>query len=201
MNALPVDEDGAREKPKRMPAKPLVLYRLFDAEDNLLYIGITNSPLTRFSSHQADKAWFRRVVRSTMVQFATRQELEAAEIVAIRAEKPKYNVAYSVTSPTDRIGVTPKARYANSADANRFPKPDAIACDEPTEAEREATLVDLERRARQYLQSKRCPSCELLTLFREYDGLIRCDHCLNMWTAEELPSDLEVLKRLVEESK
>lgn len=184
--------------------KPLVLYRFFDAEDNLLYIGITNSPLTRFSSHQADKSWFRRVVRSTMVQFATRAELAAAEIAAIQSEKPKpkYNVAYSVTSPTDRIGVTPRARYVNS-DANRFPAPDAIACDEPTEAEREAHLEALERQRRYLIPGKPCPSCDLICLVLEYDGLARCLNCTDMFTPEDLagPSDFEVLKRLVEESK
>src|SRR4051812_15076922 len=61
-----------------------VLYRFFDADDNLLYVGITNSPLARMGQHLRDKAWFKHAARTTYEHFKTRADVEAAEVKAIR---------------------------------------------------------------------------------------------------------------------
>lgn len=179
--------------------KPNVLYRFYDSADTLLYVGITDSPQNRFRSHRSDKYWFKYVVRSTMEHFSSRSELEAAEIVAIQTEKPKYNKAHTVASPPLTVGVNTRVDRL-SGDANRFQRPDAIACDEPTEAETEARLDELEQtldRRPVFLRRKACPSCDLICLTREYDGLIKCLNCLGMWLPEEMDnrSDFEVLKQ------
>jgi predicted GIY-YIG superfamily endonuclease len=46
--------------------KPLVLYRFFDQDDNLLYVGITNSPWTRFNQHRSDKSWFFEILKQAV---------------------------------------------------------------------------------------------------------------------------------------
>lgn len=169
--------------------RPHILYRFYDADDTLLYIGITNSPTTRFNQHRSDKAWFKKVVRSTMQHFATRSELAIAELDAIRDEKPKHNIAHTVAPLPNRIGVAPRVTRPRNSDANRFPKPDAITTDEPTIAEREARLDELETHLQhrsELIPRKRCPSCDYITLTREYDDLIRCLNCQNMWTPDEL---------------
>lgn len=68
------------------------LYRHYDADDNLLYIGISLSTMVRLSQHRSDSAWSERIVRVMIEHFATREEALAAEDAAIKAEKPLFNV-------------------------------------------------------------------------------------------------------------
>lgn len=70
------------------------LYRLYDGEGVLLYIGITNMPNVRFASHSM-KSWWRRVARKDITWFENRPQAEQAETRAIRAERPVFNVAKS----------------------------------------------------------------------------------------------------------
>lgn len=166
----------------------LVLYRFYDADDNLLYIGITNNPRVRFSQHNASKHWFKHVTRSTMEHFATRQELEIAEIAAIQSERPKYNLAHAATLDRYQAGSSPRIT-APTSDASRFTRPDAIATDTATSQQREQHLDELEAAAARtatFIPGARCPECQLIPLAREHDGLLKCIYCLNMWTPEEL---------------
>ncbi|QQM45155.1 GIY-YIG nuclease family protein [Streptomyces liliifuscus] len=78
-----------------------LLYRFFDDEGRLLYVGITNNPQNRWADH-AHKArinenvWWHlvRVVHTEWCD--TRGEAEAAEITAIRHERPLHNGSHNV---------------------------------------------------------------------------------------------------------
>jgi predicted GIY-YIG superfamily endonuclease len=70
------------------------LYRLYDGEGVLLYVGITNMPNVRFAAHSM-KSWWKRVDRKDIVWFDNRQQAEQAETRAIRDEQPVFNVAKS----------------------------------------------------------------------------------------------------------
>ena len=91
------------------PTKPdtHVLYRFFDAEDTLLYIGITMNPVTRFRAHRADKDWWCEVANIRIETFDDRSALEAAERDAINSEKPKYNVVHNGGKPAS-VKATPR---------------------------------------------------------------------------------------------
>lgn len=67
------------------------LYRLFDAEDVLLYVGISHRPQGRWRQHGAQKAWWPQVVRKEIVWYATRLAAGTAEQSAIKEKDPKYN--------------------------------------------------------------------------------------------------------------
>lgn len=71
------------------------LYRFFGTDDELLYIGITADPGSRWKAHASDKPWWTEVVRTTIEHYETRKEVETAEAAAIRSEHPKYNVTYN----------------------------------------------------------------------------------------------------------
>lgn len=71
---------------------PTVLYRLFDANDVLLYVGISGNLKARFASHASTKSWWPRVARRTIVIYPTRASGQEAERVAISAENPLHNV-------------------------------------------------------------------------------------------------------------
>lgn len=76
-------------------ARRAALYRLFDADGQLLYIGISDVPSRRFTQHAYDKPWWPEVVRKSLEWHPDRVSVENAEALAIRSEGPKYNVRKS----------------------------------------------------------------------------------------------------------
>jgi hypothetical protein len=70
------------------------LYRLYDEGGVLLYVGITNMPQVRFAAHTM-KPWWKRVTRKDIAWFENRPLAEQAETLAIREERPLYNLAKS----------------------------------------------------------------------------------------------------------
>jgi hypothetical protein len=72
---------------------PNVLYRMFDADNNLLYVGITFNPQSRFTSHRRDKDWWRDIARISLSHYECRVDLAEAERQAILEERPLYNVS------------------------------------------------------------------------------------------------------------
>lgn len=72
--------------------EPMVLYRFFDADGTLLYVGITNHPWRRFAQHAAEKPWWHEVDDIEFESFpGPRHVAEAEEAVAIWEEQPRYN--------------------------------------------------------------------------------------------------------------
>lgn len=81
------------------------LYRVFDENGRLLYIGIAGNPDARFGQHSSTKIWWKDVAERKVEWHATREDAEAAERVAIQDERPIWN---SQLSPTR--GVTFEAQ-------------------------------------------------------------------------------------------
>lgn len=71
---------------------PTTLYRLFDTEGALLYVGIAGNPGRRWEQHRKDKPWWGDVASTRLEHFATREEAAAAELEAIRTEDPRHNI-------------------------------------------------------------------------------------------------------------
>lgn len=76
----------------RMSDEVHTLYRFFDADGDLLYVGITCDPGSRFKQHRRGKSWWHEIARIELEQFSSRVELEQAEREAIPKENPKYNI-------------------------------------------------------------------------------------------------------------
>src|SRR5690554_1450800 len=75
------------------------LYRFYDKDDRLLYVGITNNFGARFSHHSNLKAWWEDVARSSMEHFPNRKAALAAERAAIVAERPRFNIVHNPARP------------------------------------------------------------------------------------------------------
>jgi len=71
------------------------LYRFFDAEDVLLYIGLTTNPPARLKKHRDEKPWWQEIRQMHVEYHPTISALQAAEREAITNEKPKYNVQHN----------------------------------------------------------------------------------------------------------
>lgn len=73
-------------------ARRTALYRIFGAAGILLYIGIGYDPDRRLASHRRMKPWWADVATITVEWFESRESAESTELIAIRDEKPLYNV-------------------------------------------------------------------------------------------------------------
>jgi hypothetical protein len=74
------------------------LYRFYDADNNLLYIGQSIRAYERVQRHRRDAPWFPDAANVTF------QQVPAAEILrleaeAIRAERPRYNITHRADQP------------------------------------------------------------------------------------------------------
>lgn len=75
--------------------RPTWLYRYFDADDRLLYVGVAFDVLKRAQGHRRHAAWWPLATTYTEERYPTRTEAEAAEVEAIRTEAPLYNVVHN----------------------------------------------------------------------------------------------------------
>jgi hypothetical protein len=75
---------------------PTGLYRLFDRDGEPVYFGIGVDPVQRMKAHRR-RSWWPEVDESrTLVEwFDNREAAEAAELAAIRAERPRHNIVTS----------------------------------------------------------------------------------------------------------
>lgn len=79
---------------------PTTLYRFFDQDGALLYIGISADVRRRISQHRKDKPWWKESARIEMEHYPNAEEARAAEKIAIKTENPRHNVA-DVSSEDD----------------------------------------------------------------------------------------------------
>lgn len=75
--------------------EPTALYRFYDANDQLLYIGVSLEIAWRWRSHSRTKPWWTTVARATIDHYDTRRGALAAERAAIKAERPLWNVTHN----------------------------------------------------------------------------------------------------------
>jgi hypothetical protein len=68
------------------------LYRYFNSEGQLLYVGITGDNTKRQSQHRRNSFWFGEIASATFDHFDNREEALEAEAAAIRYEKPANNI-------------------------------------------------------------------------------------------------------------
>ncbi len=70
------------------------LYRHFNNDGRLLYVGISVNPLSRLEEHKNSK-WFASIAKMTVETFATTEEAERAEKLAIKSESPICNILHN----------------------------------------------------------------------------------------------------------
>lgn len=67
------------------------LYRHFDADGQLLYVGITNNPKRRLAEHKTRSVWAEQIGRVEVKWMRTREDALSEERVAIMIDKPLFN--------------------------------------------------------------------------------------------------------------
>ena len=80
------------------------VYRLYAADDTLLYVGVTGHLGARMAEHAAGTPWWAEVARKTVAWHETREAALLAESDAVRDERPRYNVAGAPRAYVPGIG-------------------------------------------------------------------------------------------------
>ena len=80
-------------------AERTALYRFYDADGQLLYVGITDRPGRRWETHMRRKRWWPAVHRQTLEWHPDRETAMAAEVAAIVNECPRHNIRHSEAPP------------------------------------------------------------------------------------------------------
>jgi hypothetical protein len=104
------------------------LYRYFDSNGQLLYVGITGDNTKRQSQHRRNSFWFGEIASATFEHFEHRAEALLAEKEAIQVEKPLHNIAQSesfMTGSRIRIDFTAKTHLVSMLNQNEF-SPDVL---------------------------------------------------------------------------
>jgi predicted GIY-YIG superfamily endonuclease len=78
-------------------SSPTALYFWYDADDILIYVGITKDMAQRQTNHAKRSAWSAFADHSTVSRFLTRESAESAEVDAIRDLRPVFNRAHNET--------------------------------------------------------------------------------------------------------
>lgn len=77
------------------------LYRHFDADGKLLYVGISLSAIKRLGEHAANSHWYCSIRTVTIEHFDTREQAIAAETAAIKNERPAHNIMKRWVEPKE----------------------------------------------------------------------------------------------------
>lgn len=70
---------------------PVELYRHYNAEGVLLYVGVSLKAIFRLRQHQRRSHWSDDIAKMTIERYATHHEATLAEIYAIITERPLFN--------------------------------------------------------------------------------------------------------------
>jgi len=73
--------------------KIYTVYRYYDSDDRLLYVGVTGEDLQRSHAHRRTALWWSLAVSAKFEHFGTYDQAYAHEQLLIRTLNPIYNVA------------------------------------------------------------------------------------------------------------
>ncbi len=79
------------------------LYRHFDKDGNLLYIGTSLSVMSRTSHHHKISPWFNKITSITIERFPGRYDAARAEKKAILEEYPIHNKMFNIGNSRLRL--------------------------------------------------------------------------------------------------
>lgn len=78
---------------------PTGVYRFYDADEQLLYVGVSSNLRTRWKEHEDNRPWWGDIARHDVTWFATRAKALAEESRAICEDSPRYNSQGIVRAP------------------------------------------------------------------------------------------------------
>lgn len=160
-----------------MPDGPTTLYRFYDQNGVLLYVGVTSVGPSRWADHEHHRSWWALVTRADAEHYPDRASAHAAEKVAIRSEQPPWNISHKLPRSPKQA---PRRRRRGSGtmierDDGRWALIARIGGKQkwinvPTEAEAALLLACFEHRAVSH--STRAKAVAILTAGADWDGTV-----------------------------
>lgn len=94
MMASPIDPDDRPSWKQFTTAPPgaELLYRLYSADMELLYVGITWNPFVRWTDHSKTKAWWGAVALAEVYLCRDDRDARDWETWCIKTLEPKHNI-------------------------------------------------------------------------------------------------------------
>jgi len=71
------------------------LYRFYDEQESLLYVGISINAIMRMTQHRCASSWYEQATSITIARYKTREDALQAEKEAIKNEKPTHNIHHN----------------------------------------------------------------------------------------------------------
>jgi hypothetical protein len=90
--SIQLDPERAINSFRRPLGAHSAVYRIFNTEGELLYVGCTRSMPQRWRGHARTQPWWHEVALWTNQWFATRRQALDEENRAIAVESPRYNI-------------------------------------------------------------------------------------------------------------
>ena len=115
-------------------SNPTCLYRHFDAEGKLLYVGISLNAVARLYQHSLGARWFRSIARIEVEWHPCRRSAIAAEIGAIQAERPLHNTTHAIGMPVALAALLEANGWSHMVDCDGLLLPEFAALT-PAEAD------------------------------------------------------------------
>lgn len=84
------------------------LYRHFNKDGVLLYVGITLRVIDRLAQHSNQSCWYDQIAYIKVEYFETRDEAIKAEQLVIVREKPLFNKQFNPEARKDKVAVVSK---------------------------------------------------------------------------------------------
>lgn len=111
MTDMPLRPAAKKAKRWTGPPVPHALYRAYDADGNLLYIGTTRDPGRRVQSHAGYSLnWITRAARLDLEWYPDIASAREAEGRAIAAENPPHNTDGTPRGQAGKFKGSPKRR-------------------------------------------------------------------------------------------
>lgn len=94
--------------PLPLADRQTAVYRLFDADDVLLYVGISANLNRRMVDHRRSSSWWPNVRRGAVTWYRNRTIARRKEAEAINTEDPRYNIRHHNPNTIREPSTTPK---------------------------------------------------------------------------------------------
>lgn len=119
-----VEAELAALDDQREGGAPTSVYRLFDGDGQLLYVGVTRQGYHRLHQHSRDKPWWPEVATASFEHLPDRLTALRVESKAIRDEGPKHNMVGGARFPEADVSPRVESGYRvvkgiNVAEARR----------------------------------------------------------------------------------
>lgn len=126
--SVPIRAESGLFSELEKPVSPeTAVYRIYDVNDRLLYVGITNDTALRWLDHRRTKSWWETDAhRYDVLWYPSRAVAAVEEKKAIETEQPKHNTMLAV-QPLREITPRVPGAYSTGEIAHRFRiSPDTI---------------------------------------------------------------------------